>query len=133
MKGNLTKDLKRRFVAMYKMATSDGILDDKELILMLDIASKNGISTEDFKGIITDLENDADYIPDTIEEKITALYEMTQIMLADGKIEEKEKQILMEYARKFDFLEENLEDIANYLIEQVKAGVSIDRIISEFK
>ena len=55
---------------------------------------------------------------------------MSEIAWADGKIDKTEKSLLASYAVRFGFKEENANDIADYLLQQVKNGMSKEDVIN---
>ncbi|MBD5322925.1 MAG: tellurite resistance TerB family protein [Bacteroides sp.] len=55
---------------------------------------------------------------------------MGQIAYADGEIDITERELLKRYIEKMNFAEENIEEIADFILDSVKEGVSVDEIIS---
>jgi hypothetical protein len=68
-------------------------------------------------------------IPDDLNTRIEYLYDLALIMWADGIITGDEINTLRKYCKKFEFLEENIDGLTDYLIECVKTGTSKEEII----
>ena len=50
---------------------------------------------------------------------------------ADKMVTDDEYNALIKYCKKFEFLDENVEELANYLIQCVKDGVKKQEIINQ--
>jgi hypothetical protein len=52
-------------------------------------------------------------------------------MWANKEITDDETNTLKKYCKKFEFLDENIDDLSNYLIECVQKGISKEEIINQ--
>ncbi len=127
----LTTELKTHFIRLYQMALSDDDFNVFELELLFHIAEERGMPKETLEKLLVDptLYNAA--LPESVEERIAYLYDLTRIMWADGKVTEDEVTTLKKYCTKFGFLPENVEEISDYLIACVRDGVSKQHIINQ--
>jgi len=50
---------------------------------------------------------------------------------ADEKVTEDEYNTLKKYCKKFEFLDENIPEMVDYLLECAKSGTDKDKIINE--
>lgn len=66
-----------------------------------------------------------------MDERISILYEMSEIAWADGEIDDTEKSLLARYAVRLGFKEENANDIADFMLQQVHEGVSQKDVIQQ--
>ena len=73
------------------------------------------------------------YIPQNNEEKVRYLYDLALIAAADGVIENSEIILLKNYALKFGFLEESVDELVNILLDFAKTKTPIDTIVSIVK
>lgn len=129
---NVENSLKWHFFNMYCMALSDTDFDPKEAELLYKIGIEHGLDKKVIDEIVVTSGLRPD-IPETMEEKIAYLYDLTRMAWADGKIEDEEKMVLMKNILRFGFKEENKESILMYLIDSVKAEKSLSQIIQELK
>ena len=51
----------------------------------------------------------------------------------DGKVTEDEKRSLAKYCKKFEFLDENISELTEYLLDAVKKGISKNIILNELR
>lgn len=115
------------------MVMADGIVEAKELETLYRIGKENyELSEEEVNEAIVS-SGTSFVVPTNIEEKISILYEMSEIAWADGDIDDSERNLLQKYAIRMGFKEENSKEIATFMLEQVKVGTSLDTILSELK
>ena len=75
----------------------------------------------------------ASSIPENLDEKIEYLYDLAIMIWADDIVTEDEKNTLKKYCLKFEFLEENIDDICEFLLENAKAKISIKELITKMQ
>jgi uncharacterized tellurite resistance protein B-like protein len=121
--------LKSHFLNLYSIALADNVFDTTELEMLYRIANERNIDNATIDKIIESPYTGNFCIPETLQEKIKSLYDFARIIWADGKIKEPEVVALEKFCIQFGFLEENAQKIAQFLIEQVKEGKSLDEVI----
>ena len=123
--------LKSRFLSLYCMVMADGVIEAKELETLYRIGRENyHLTAEEInKNVVS--AGTSFVAPDKIEDRISILYEMAEIAWADGVIDDNEKSLLARYAVRLGFKEENAEGISEFMLQQVKDGVSQKDVISK--
>lgn len=123
--------MKSRFLSLYCMVMADGVVEAKELETLYRIGRENyHLTPEEInKNVVT--AGTSFVAPDKIEDQISVLYEMAEIAWADGKIDKTEKSLLARYAIRLGFKEENAEGIADFMLQQVREGVSQKEVINQ--
>lgn len=128
---NMTIELKSHFLRLYQMALADDNFDVLELQMLYNFADERGIPKEELdKMFLSPINNDLN-IPADLNTRIEYLYDLARIIWADGKVTIDEMNSLKKYCRKFDFLEENIDELAEYLIDCVKKGIKKEEIINQ--
>jgi len=128
---NMTIELKSHFLRLYQMALSDDKFDVLELQMLYHFADERGIPREELDKLFLNPINSELSIPDELNTRIEYLYDFTQIIWADGKITVDETNMLKKYCKKFNFLDENIDELANYLIDCVQKNIRKEEIISQ--
>jgi len=128
---NMTIQLKNNFLRLYQMALTDDNFDVLELQMLYHLADERGILKEELNKLFLNPVNQESKIPQELNSRIEYLYDLTRIMWADGKITHDEMNTLKKYCKKFEFLDENIEDLSNYLIDCVQKGISIEEIMNQ--
>ena len=125
----ITTELKGHFLRLYQIAFTDDRFDKLELEMLYRFAEDRGLTKEQLDGILLNPSTD-NSIPESLETRIEYLYDLSIMIWADGKVDDDEYVALKKYCRKFEFLDENIEALADYLLESAKNGVSKEEIIN---
>lgn len=128
----MTEKQKWHFFNLYCMAVSDGEFALQEQEAIYRIAQQQGLNPETINNIVTEV-GPPPFSPDTLEDKITFLYDLTQIAWANGLIHPAEEALLQRFVIKFGFPKENAEEIVAYFLDKVKNGVTTEQIMEELK
>jgi uncharacterized tellurite resistance protein B-like protein len=129
----ITENLKAHFLRLYQMAICDDDFSALELKMLYRCAEERGISSKNLDEILLNPINLKSIVPQTIEEKIDYLYDLTVMIWADGVVSPNEYSAMQKYVLMFGFLEENVTAIVDYLIEAVKIGKNKSEILYELK
>ncbi len=125
----MNEKLKPIFLSLYSMVMADGIVSAKELETLYRIGRENyNLTSEEINNCVVSA-GSSYAAPEYVTDKIKVLYEMAEIAWADGMIDETEIQLLKRYAIRMGFLEENAEEISNFMITQVQNRISFDDVI----
>jgi len=126
---------KKMFLGLYRMLLADAEVHPSELELLYQIGKeKGGISESEIQQLLFSPNNafvSSDCLSD--EERIEYLYNLARIAWADGKIEDKEKEVLQEASKQLGFDEENVTVISEFLLEQVKENKSFEEVLYTIK
>lgn len=129
----ITENLKAHFLRLYQMAICDDDFSALELKMLYKCAEERGISSKNLDEILLDPINLKSLVPQTIEEKVDYLYDLTVMIWADGIVSPDEYSAIQKYVLMFGFLEENVIAIVDYMIEAVKIGKNKSEILYELK
>lgn len=127
----ITLELKSHFLRLYQMALSDDQFNVLELQMLYHFADERGIPKEELDKLFQNPVNSEFVLPEDLATRIEYLYDFTRIIWADGKITDDELNMLKKYCRKFNFLDENITDLSNYLIDCVQKNIQKEEIISQ--
>jgi hypothetical protein len=129
----ITENLKAHFLRLYQMAICDDDFSALELKMLYKYAEERGILSKNLDEILLNPINLKSLVPQSIEEKVDYLYDLTVMIWADGIISPNEYSAMQKYVLMFGFLEENVTEIVDYLIEAVKIGKNKSDILYELK
>lgn len=124
----ITTELKSHFLRLYQMAFSDDNFDVLEMQMLYKFAEERGILPEDLNSILLNPSHHTT-IPESLEQRIEYLYDLALMIYVDDIITEDEMITLRKYCLKFGFLEENIEELAKFLLENAQKGLPKDRLI----
>lgn len=103
------------------MAITDGEFSKTELHMLYKFAEEREISKSELEHILTHTTGIID-IPNSLDRRVEYLYDLAIMIWADGVVSPDERSTLEKYIRKFEFLEENIEALADFFINSVKEG-----------
>jgi len=97
------------------------------------IANDKGLTKEEFEQIILDPTKVRFEVPEDIITKIEYLFDFAKIIWADGKIEEEERHILIDFCRKFGFDDNIVEELAEWLLQIAQQNISRAQLHEEIE
>lgn len=127
----ITLELKSHFLRLYQMALSDDQFNVLELQMLYHFADERGIPKEELDKLFFNPVNTDFIVPETLTTKIEYLYDLARIIWADEKVTDDELNMLRKYCKKFDFMEENINDLSDYLIDCVQKNIGKQEIINQ--
>lgn len=125
-------ELKSHFLRLYQMALSDDNFSHLEMQLLYKFAQERGVSQLELENILTGHSGKVT-IPESIEKRIEYLYDFALMIWADDIVTDDERIALNKYILKFEFLEENVEALSTYLLENAKQDTPKEAILKELK
>jgi uncharacterized tellurite resistance protein B-like protein len=106
-----TKEKKLAFFQnLILVAVADRHVDEQESEFLLAIGEKLDLSEEDTRSITDSLSSLSFIIPQEGLQKTVELQTLVMMMVQDGKIDESEYNLCLEYARRIGFSKEILDD-----------------------
>ncbi len=127
----ISAELKSHFLRLYKMALSDDDFDVLELNMLYHFAEERGIPKEELEKLLLNPIDHESAIPESLDKRIEYLYDLAKMIWADEKITEDERNTLKKYCKKFEFLDENVEELTKYLLTCAQKGVKVEEIINQ--
>jgi len=112
----ITTELKSHFLRLYQMALSDENFDVLEMKMLYKFAEDRNVSKKELDNILSS-DKQLNEIPKTLESKIEYLYDLAVMIWADEIVTDDEITTLKKYCLKFGFLEENISELSNFLID----------------
>lgn len=119
----ISTELKSHFLRLYQMAFSDDNFDVLEMQMLYKFAEDRGISQDDLNNILLHPSHET-AIPESVDKRIEYLYDLSIMIWADNIVTEDEENTLKKYCLKFGFLEENIDELSSFLLENAKEGTS---------
>lgn len=128
----ISTELKSHFLRLYQIALSDDNFSPMEMKLLYQFAKERNIDKEQLDNILTGPIGEIT-IPERIEDRIEYLYDFAVMIWADGVVTVDELNTLRKYCKAFEFLDENIDQLSQYLIDAVKENMSKSSILVELK
>ncbi len=129
-KTKITVELKSHFLRLYQIALSDENFSHLEMQLLYKFAEERGVSNLELDKILTNPVGETT-IPESLEKRIAYLYDLALMIWADNVVTIDEENTLKKYIQKFNFLDENVDELCEYLLESAKQEKSKQTILNE--
>ena len=127
-----SREKKKRLSHMFNLlavACADGVLEQAEIDLLLQIGKRMGVSYDELKRVIERPGSVKFTAPETNEERIALLYDMVLVMMVNGDIDEGEVLYCKNVAQKLGFSHKIIDMMVNKVIELVKQGVENEKAV----
>lgn len=130
---NRTAKKKRRshFKNLFAVARADGDVDRAEMDLVIGLAEKFHMSTEEVTKIIRDPDAVPMVTPKTPQERLEHLYDLITVMMVDGKIDEKELFLCKSLGVKLGCEETEIDSLVRDLIEEALGGNAPEKAVEK--
>lgn len=125
----ISTELKSHFLRLYQMAFSDDNFDVLETQMLYKFAEDRGVTKEQLDDILLNPSH-ASMIPETVEERIEYLYDLALMIWADDIVTQDERVTLKKYCVKFGFMEENIEELSEFLLKHAKDNLPKEQLLS---
>jgi len=126
----ISTELKSHFLRLYQIAFSDDNFDVLEMQMLYKFAEERGLTKEQLNEILLNPSHDST-IPETLELRVEYLYDLAFMIWADGEVTDDEYITLKKYCKKFEFLDENITELADFLLKSAKEGICKEEIIRD--
>ena len=128
---DISENLKSHFLRLYSMAFTDDNFHPLELKMLYNFAKERGIPRDKLDELLLNPIEASAKIPENLDEKITYLYQLSEMIWADGKVDDNERSNLNKYVKLFKFKEENADELTEYLLSAVENKISLANVLKE--
>ncbi len=129
----INEHLRSHFLNLFLIAMSDNAMDTSELEVLFKIGKEHGVPKEDIEKLLLNIEGAEISVPEDTLTKVRYLYDFAQIILADGVVDDREKQSMKKFCEHFGFQEQFIPDIIEFLLEEGKKGTSREEVLEQVK
>jgi uncharacterized tellurite resistance protein B-like protein len=126
-----TKKLKSHLMNLGALAKVDGHIDSAELNYIITIGTKNGLKPEEVKALLANTSTVKLEIPTNDSERFDQIYDLVEMMLADGIVDDNEMDFCIDMATKLGFRKAIVGVLVRKISMGVKDGHSRDHIKKE--
>lgn len=125
------KKRRSHFKNLFAVARVDGDVDRPEMDLIISLAERFQMTTEEVTKIIRNPDEVPLVIPKTPEERMEHLYDLVTVMMVNGQIDERELFLCKSMAVKLGCVEDTVDALIRDLIERAMKGTAPEKVISD--
>jgi uncharacterized tellurite resistance protein B-like protein len=124
---------KQAFVHLVQVSKIDGKINSEELDLLYKEGKKFGLTDPEIDQLIATEGNFPYVAPYSLEEKFEHLYNMGEMILADGVVDEKERSMIKRFAIEAGIRDSKHAGLAEILIEGIRNNTEEEILFKKFK
>ena len=127
-----TKKIKDHLLNLAALAKADGHIDAREMNFIIAVGKKNGINSTEVQSLVSGskgIENND--LPTNDSERFDQIFDLVDMMLADGVVDETEMDFCIMMAEKLGFRKAIVGVLVRKISQGVKDGLPRERIKEE--
>jgi uncharacterized membrane protein YebE (DUF533 family) len=114
-----TKKIKSHIVNLAALAKADGHIDEREMNFIVAIGQKNGMRAAEVRSVVANSGSVNPLLPDNDSERFDQIFDLVDMMLADGIVDDNEMEFCIDMAGKLGFRKA----IVGVLVRKISLGV----------
>ncbi len=125
------KKIKGHILNLAALARADGHIDSREMDFIMSVGRKNGVAASDVKALVAGNRTAPCILPSTDSERFDQIYDLVDMMLADGIVDETEMDFCIGMAERLGFRKAIVGVLVRKISQGVKDGLPEERIKEE--
>lgn len=125
------KKIKGHLCNLAALAKADGHVDDREMNFIITVGKKNGVSASDVRKLVAGETRCVSDLPANDSERFDQIFDLVDMMLADGIVDETEMDFCIIMAEKLGFRKAIVGVLVRKISQGVKDAVPRERIKDE--
>ncbi|MDX5419200.1 MAG: TerB family tellurite resistance protein [Hymenobacteraceae bacterium] len=113
------KKLKSHITNLGALAKADGHVDPTEMDFIISIGEKHGMKPSEVRSLLSHVEEVKPQLPTNDSERFDQIYDLVEMMLADGIVDESEMEFCISMAARLGFKKA----IVGVLVRKISIGV----------
>ena len=123
-----TRKVKSHLMNLAALAKADGHLDEREMSFIVAVGRKNGMRADEVRSIVGNASTIRLIIPDNDSERFDQIFDLVDMMLADGVVDDTEMNFCIGMAEKLGFRKDIVQVLVRKISQGVKDGFPRDQI-----
>ena len=125
------KKIKGHLLNLAALAKADGHIDEREMKCIISVGKKNGISYTEVQDLVSGAKGASTELPTNDSERFDQIFDLVEMMLADGIVDETEMDFCIMMAEKLGFRKAIVGVLVRKISQGVKDGQPRERIKEE--
>ncbi len=119
---SINVETKSHMKNLIEVALVDGHFDDDEFELLFRLAEKHSLTRDEILSIKKELSDVPFVVPANEQRRFNQLYELIQMMLADGFVDRGEMRLCTLFAKRFGYPEFRAEELVDSVARNIETG-----------
>ncbi|MGV3539847.1 MAG: TerB family tellurite resistance protein [Rufibacter sp.] len=126
-----TKRLKSHILNLGALAKADGHMDSAEMEHIITIGERKGMRPQEVRSLLSNGQMAKTAMPDNDLDRFDQIYDLVEMMLADGIVDDSEMDFCIDIAAKMGFRKSVVGVLIKKITTGVKDGLTREEIKSE--
>ncbi|PKV63032.1 tellurite resistance TerB family protein [Pontibacter ramchanderi] len=113
------KKLKSHITNLGALAKADGHMDPTEMEFIISIGKRHGLKPSEVRNLLSNVQSVKPQLPTNDAERFDQIYDLVEMMLADGIVDENEMEFCINMAVRLGFKK----SIVGVLVRRISIGV----------
>lgn len=127
------KQDKEHFKHLVDIAMADGTIEEQEHKMLIRIGKNLGLTEEEINNLIDSSKNASYSPPYELKKRFEQMYSIVKMVLADGKIEDREMRMATNIGLKSGFAESEMPVLLSVLIGGIRNEEDEDDLFDQFR
>lgn len=123
-----TRKVKSHIMNLVALAKADGHLDEREMSFIVAVGCKNGMRSDEVRTLVGNTSAIHPVLPDNDSERFDQIFDLVDMMLADGVVDDTEMNFCVDMAEKLGFRKEVVTLLVHRISQGVKDGFPREQI-----
>ena len=123
-----TRKVKSHIMNLAALAKADGHIDEREMSFIVAVGRKNGMRAGEVRSIVGNASTVDMVLPDNDSERFDQIFDLVDMMLADGIVDDTEMRFCVDMAEKLGFRQDSVSVLVLKISQGVKDGMSREQI-----
>jgi uncharacterized protein YihD (DUF1040 family) len=124
---------RQHYLNLIEVFKVNGKISPEEFALLHKEGRKFGLSEPEIDGLINQKSHHPYHAPYSLDDKFEQLYNVTEMMLADESVSDRELKLLRKFAVEVGFDDRAIEILKDVLIQGIKNHESEEKLLEKFK
>ena len=130
----INTDQKKNYLKqLFLIAFADAHLDVREEEYLLLVAQKMGIDDHEFNQIKRSPVEPSMMIPDNYYQRFRMIFDFVWVMMIDGEIDPREKEICKQLVGQLDFASVVVDDLVDHINYHLSCGINPEHTFAKFE
>lgn len=127
------KQDKEHFIHLVQVAVADGKVEESELKMLHRLGNKLGLTQQEIEDLLDSNKQSAYIPPYELSKRFGQIYDIVNMIFADGAIDENEMKLVNSLAMKSGFAESDLPVLLSVLMDGIKKGSDEEELFDLYK
>jgi hypothetical protein len=130
--GKEAKQRKSALVTVLQVMLADGKISPSEQVFLAKVAARLGMKEKELKKVLANPSAVEFTPPKDNRERVYQLFDVILMMLADGRVDQREMELCIHAASRLGFPTSTVPTLVNGIVQRINQGAAREQVAAEF-